>query len=90
MVIKPNGLPYLCHTDEVGEVCLQATYCGSGYWGLQGQTNAYFKVQPLDSFGNIIDPQGPGYVRSGLLGFLGPAKSVSLLFELLNYINYSL
>ena len=44
-VIKINGLPYLCKTDEVGEICVQTTAAGSTYWGLQGKSTNTFKVQ---------------------------------------------
>ncbi|XP_019861409.1 PREDICTED: disco-interacting protein 2 homolog C-like [Amphimedon queenslandica] len=67
-VIKINGLPYLCKTDEVGEICVQTTAAGSTYWGLQGKSTNTFKVDPIDENDRII--QG-GYVRSGLLGFVG-------------------
>ena len=43
-VIKINGLPYLCKTDEVGEICVQTTASGSSYWGLQGKSTNTFKV----------------------------------------------
>jgi hypothetical protein len=39
IVIKVDGLPYLCKTDEVGELCVCAGYTGSNYWGLQGVTS---------------------------------------------------
>ena len=44
VVVKADGNPTLCKTDEVGELCLSAPYCGTGYWGLQGVSNAAFKV----------------------------------------------
>lgn len=43
-VIKLDGSPQLCKTDEVGELCLSSNYCGAGYWGLQGVSNSVFKV----------------------------------------------
>lgn len=43
-VIKLEGPPQLCKTDEVGELCLSSNYCGTGYWGLQGVSNLMFKV----------------------------------------------
>ena len=45
VVVKADGNPTLCKTDEVGELCLSAPYCGTGYWGLQGVSNAAFKVK---------------------------------------------
>ena len=44
IVIKVEGLPYLCKTDEVGELCVCAGYTGSNYWGLQGVTSNTFQV----------------------------------------------
>jgi len=43
-VVKLEGPPQLCKTDEVGELCLSSNYCGTGYWGLQGVSNSMFKV----------------------------------------------
>ena len=47
VVVKPDGPPTLCKTDEVGELCLSSPYAGSGYWGLAGITNSSFKVSIL-------------------------------------------
>ncbi|KAK6105889.1 AMP-binding enzyme family protein [Brugia pahangi] len=70
VVVKLSGPPRLCMTDEVGEICLYAHSTGSAYWGLDGLSANTFKVEPL---GNDDKPLGPvPYVRSGLLGFLGP------------------
>ena len=44
VVVKLEGTPQLCKTDEVGELCLSAAYTGTGFWGLQGVSNAQFKV----------------------------------------------
>jgi len=44
-VVKLNGPPQLCKTDEVGELCLSAPYAGTAYWGLHGISNSTFKVQ---------------------------------------------
>ena len=49
MVVKADGNPTLCKTDEVGELCLSAPYSGTGYWGLQGVSNAAFKVRHLQT-----------------------------------------
>lgn len=70
VVVKMEGPAYLCKTDEVGEICVLSGATGSGYWGLPGLTNTVFRVQPLDSDGERIGEEH--YVRSGLLGFLGP------------------
>jgi hypothetical protein len=44
VVVKMDGPPILCKTDEVGELCLSSSYVGSSYFGLQGITNQIFKV----------------------------------------------
>ncbi|RWS31013.1 disco-interacting protein 2-like protein, partial [Leptotrombidium deliense] len=74
-VVKINGVPYLCKTDEVGEICLSTSAAGSCYWGLQGLTNSIFRMQPLHSDGRLGSDQA--FVRTGLLGFMGPG---ALLF----------
>ncbi|CAH1788578.1 unnamed protein product [Owenia fusiformis] len=70
VVIKIDGDPMLCKTDEVGELAISSGSTGSGYWGLQGITNTVFKIQPLGSDGKPLGEKT--YVRTGLLGFLGP------------------
>ncbi|ELT90261.1 hypothetical protein CAPTEDRAFT_205040 [Capitella teleta] len=70
VVIKMDGAPTLCKTDEVGELCLSSSYVGSTYFGLQGITNQIFKVVPLHSDGRPMGEQN--FIRTGLLGFLGP------------------
>ncbi|XP_029658229.1 disco-interacting protein 2 homolog C isoform X8 [Octopus sinensis] len=74
VVIKTEGLPYLCKTDEVGELCVYAGYTGGSYWGLQGLSSNTFQVQPLRSDGRPIGDKM--FVRTGLLGFLGPGGLV--------------
>uniref|UniRef100_A0A183E0X8 AMP-binding domain-containing protein n=1 Tax=Gongylonema pulchrum TaxID=637853 RepID=A0A183E0X8_9BILA len=70
VVVKLSGPPRLCKADEIGEICLYAHSTGSAYWGLDGLSASTFKVEPL---GIDDKPLGPiPYVRSGLLGFLGP------------------
>ncbi|XP_047738270.1 disco-interacting protein 2 homolog C isoform X3 [Hyalella azteca] len=90
-VVRVEGPAYICRTDEVGEICVSGDGVGSEYWGLPGKTNHTFRVvprQPPDdanvSVGQINQsPQpppaetgGPYYVRTGLLGFLGPGGLV--------------
>lgn len=73
-VIKIEGPPLVCKTDEVGEICVHSSATASQYWGLQGLTNNNFKVIPLQAEGQ---PAGDvEYTRSGLLGFLGPGNLV--------------
>lgn len=43
-VVKLEGAPYLCKSDEVGELCISSGATGSAYWGLAGKTNHTFKV----------------------------------------------
>jgi len=70
VVVRLDDQPQLCKTDEVGELCLSATYCGIGYWGLSGVSNSTFKVNPSHSDGRALGENV--FVRTGLLGFLGP------------------
>ena len=44
VVVKPDGPPKLCKTDEVGELCVASGTVGSAYFGLVGKTNHTFKV----------------------------------------------
>ncbi|XP_050514541.1 disco-interacting protein 2 [Diabrotica virgifera virgifera] len=74
VVVKMEGLSYLCKTDEVGEICVNSGATGTQYWGLQGLSNNTFKVQPLGVDGKPISDAE--YTRSGLLGFLGPGGLV--------------
>ena len=43
VVVKTSGLPVLCKTDEIGEICVQSTATGTAYWGLQGKTTHTFR-----------------------------------------------
>lgn len=81
VVIRSEGPPVLCKTDQVGEICVTAGSTGTCYYGLDGMTNASFKVQPYpDDEPKEGQPPKPitdqYYVRSGLLGFLGPGGLV--------------
>lgn len=69
-----EGQPFICKTDEVGEICVHSSATGSQYWGLQGLTNNTFKVSPLQADGTALGDVE--YTRSGLLGFLGPGGLV--------------
>lgn len=46
-IVKATGVPSLCKTDEVGEIVLESSSCGNGYYGLQGKTNQTFRVNAL-------------------------------------------
>ncbi|XP_016975857.1 disco-interacting protein 2 isoform X1 [Drosophila rhopaloa] len=88
VVVRSEGAPVLCKTDQVGEICVTSGSTSASYFGLDGMTNSTFKVHPLleefeqpkDGNGtvNVISkPFGEDfYVRSGLLGFLGPGGLV--------------
>ena len=70
VVVKLNGPPNLCRSDEIGEICLHSTSTSNGFYGLKGLSSKIFDVLPL---GIDDKPIGPlRYVRSGLFGFLGP------------------
>ncbi|XP_076064398.1 disco-interacting protein 2 isoform X2 [Oratosquilla oratoria] len=75
VVVKMDGAPYVCRTDEVGEICVAGTAVGAQYWGLQGLTNTTFHLQPLLPDNTPIS-ENTHYVRTGLLGFLGPGGLV--------------
>lgn len=72
VVVKLNGPPILCKVDEVGELCINSYSSGTAYFGLTGKTTHTFKVQPIDESRTLSDM----YVRTGLLGFLGPGGLV--------------
>ncbi|XP_055529913.1 disco-interacting protein 2 isoform X11 [Wyeomyia smithii] len=85
VVVNAEGSPVLCKTDQVGEICVTSGSTGTSYFGLDGMTNSTFKVQPLtepspvkegeiQTIGKPISDES--YVRSGLLGFLGPGGLV--------------
>ena len=44
VVVKIDGDPILCKTDEVGELCVSASYTGVSYWGLKGFSTHVFRV----------------------------------------------
>lgn len=68
-IVIQEGPPHLCKVDEVGEICICSNTTGYSYYGLTGKTNNTFKLQPLDEQGRQLNDI---YVRTGLLGFLGP------------------
>jgi acyl-CoA synthetase (AMP-forming)/AMP-acid ligase II len=85
VVNADSGVPVLCKTDQVGEICVTSGSTGTAYYGLDGLTNNTFKVPPLSEppTAKEGEPPTPGkligeelYVRSGLLGFLGPGGLV--------------
>lgn len=87
VVVRSEGPAVLCKTDQVGEICVTSGATGNTYFGLDGMTNSTFKVQPLIEEPDSKSENGTGvitksigddknYVRSGLLGFLGPSGLV--------------
>ena len=42
--VKPDGIPQLCRTDEIGELCVCAIATGTSYYGLSGMTKNTFEV----------------------------------------------
>uniref|UniRef100_A0A8C7L5A3 Disco interacting C n=1 Tax=Oncorhynchus kisutch TaxID=8019 RepID=A0A8C7L5A3_ONCKI len=65
-VVKPDGVPQLCKTDEIGELCVCSVATGTSYYGLSGMTKNTFEV----SVGAPISEYP--FTRTGLLGFVGP------------------
>ncbi|XP_022617473.1 disco-interacting protein 2 homolog C [Seriola dumerili] len=70
-VVKPEGVPLLCKTDEIGELCVCSVATGTSYYGLAGMTKNTFEVFPMSSSGAPVS-EFP-FTRTGLLGFIGPA-----------------
>ncbi|XP_060054816.1 disco-interacting protein 2 homolog A isoform X3 [Erinaceus europaeus] len=69
-VVKLEGAPYLCKTDEVGELCVSSSATGSTYYGLPGITKNVFETVPITAAGVPISNRP--FTRTGLLGFIGP------------------
>ncbi|XP_053084125.1 disco-interacting protein 2 homolog C isoform X8 [Pangasianodon hypophthalmus] len=73
-VVKPEGVPQLCRTDEIGELCVCSIATGTSYYGLSGMTKNTFEVFPMSSSGALISEYP--FTRTGLLGFVGPGGLV--------------
>lgn len=43
-IVKPDGPPQLCKTDEIGEICVSSRTGGMMYYGLTGVTKNTFEV----------------------------------------------
>uniref|UniRef100_A0A674BUK8 Disco-interacting protein 2 homolog Ba n=1 Tax=Salmo trutta TaxID=8032 RepID=A0A674BUK8_SALTR len=73
-IVKPDGPPQLCKTDEIGEIVLNSRAGGTMYYGLPGVTKNTFEVIPVNQagapLGEIL------FTRTGLLGFVGPGSLV--------------
>uniref|UniRef100_A0A8B9JTZ2 Disco-interacting protein 2 homolog Cb n=1 Tax=Astyanax mexicanus TaxID=7994 RepID=A0A8B9JTZ2_ASTMX len=73
-VVKPEAVPQLCKTDEIGEICVSSIATGTSYYGLTGMTKNTFEVCPVSSSGGLVSECV--FVRSGLLGFVGPGGAI--------------
>lgn len=51
-IVKPDGPPQLCKTDEIGEICVSSRAGGMMYYGLAGVTKNTFEV----CIGECISP----------------------------------
>ncbi|KAI8487808.1 beta transducin, partial [Branchiostoma belcheri] len=87
VIVKVDNAPSLCKTDEVGEICVASGAIGAGYFGLQGLSNNTFKIQPLASDGKPMAEQT--FVRTGLLGFLGPGGMIFVVGKVDGLMNIS-
>ncbi|XP_075463497.1 disco-interacting protein 2 homolog A isoform X3 [Ascaphus truei] len=70
--VKVEGTPYLCKTDEVGELCVASSSTGTAFHGLQGITKNIFETVPVTASGDPVSDQP--FTRTGLLGFIGPER----------------
>ena len=69
--------PVLCQTDEVGEICISSRSTADRYFDLSGLSANVFKLTLHASADNKPISTGQHeFVRSGLLGFLGPGGLV--------------
>ncbi|KAI3355480.1 hypothetical protein L3Q82_018316 [Scortum barcoo] len=76
-VVKPDGVPQLCQTQTRSVNFVSAPsppYGTSSYYGLTGMTKNTFEVYPVSSSGGLISEYA--FVRTGLLGFIGPGGLV--------------
>uniref|UniRef100_A0AAR2JWT0 DMAP1-binding domain-containing protein n=1 Tax=Pygocentrus nattereri TaxID=42514 RepID=A0AAR2JWT0_PYGNA len=71
-VVRPEGTPYLCRTDEVGEICVSSCTTGISYYGLPGMTKNVFETIPVTASGSPVSDRP--FTRSSLLGFIGPVS----------------
>ncbi|CAL8265836.1 unnamed protein product [Lota lota] len=73
-VVRVEGTPYLCQTDEVGEICVSSDSTGTAYYGLPGRTKNVFETIPVTLSGIPVCDRP--FVRTALLGFVGPDSLV--------------
>ncbi|OWK05658.1 hypothetical protein Celaphus_00012824, partial [Cervus elaphus hippelaphus] len=69
-VVKVEGTPHLCKTDEVGEICVDSSATATAYYGLLGITKNVFETVPVTAGGAPVSDRP--FTRTGLLGFIGP------------------
>ncbi|XP_062948399.1 disco-interacting protein 2 homolog A isoform X8 [Cynocephalus volans] len=79
-VVKVEGTPYLCKTDEVGEICVNSSATGTAYYGLLGITKNIFETVPVTAEGVPVSDRP--FTRTGLLGFIGPDNLVFIVGKL--------
>ncbi|XP_037380727.1 disco-interacting protein 2 homolog A isoform X3 [Talpa occidentalis] len=79
-VVKVDGAPLLCKTDEVGEICVDSSGTGSAYYGLLGITRTIFETVPVTAEGTPVSERP--FTRTGLLGFVGPDHLVFVVGKL--------
>lgn len=77
VVVKMTGPPKVCRTDEVGEICLHGPSTASCYHGLKGISSQTFQVNPLSHDEKVLG--AIRYVRSGLIGFIGPNNLIFVI-----------
>ncbi|XP_044014875.1 disco-interacting protein 2 isoform X6 [Aphidius gifuensis] len=83
VVVKMEGQPLICKTDEVGEICVNSTATGSQYWGLQDVGPASVMV------GNIVQGNRLASAQGRDLGVLDEdsdnAKKYQFISEILRW-----
>ncbi|XP_038643566.1 disco-interacting protein 2 homolog A-like isoform X3 [Scyliorhinus canicula] len=73
-IVKFEGSPQLCKTDEIGEICVSSRASGTSYYGLPGMTKTVFEAVPVNAVGVPISEHV--FTRTNLLGFLGSGNQV--------------
>ncbi|KAM4560939.1 disco-interacting protein 2 homolog A isoform 12-T12 [Fundulus diaphanus] len=73
-VVRVEGTPFLCQTDEVGEICVSSGSSRLAYYGLPGMTKNIFETIPVKPSGVPISDRP--FTRTSLLGFVGPDNLV--------------
>uniref|UniRef100_A0A1A8MT40 DIP2 disco-interacting protein 2 homolog A n=1 Tax=Nothobranchius pienaari TaxID=704102 RepID=A0A1A8MT40_9TELE len=76
-VVRVEGTPYLCQTDEVGEICVSSASSGLAYYGLPGMTKNIFETIPVKS--SRVPVSDRPFTRTSLLGFVGPDNLVFIV-----------